>query len=87
MKTFRDCNQEASHISGILKSYEEGFGEMVNLDKFQLLCSRNVSIHRHDGLVQLMGIKEVDNFDKYLGLLAVIGKLKSQIFNFVKDRD
>lgn len=35
---------------------------------------------------QLFGVKVVESYDKYLGLPTIIGKSKTQIFRFVKER-
>lgn len=39
-----------------------------------------------DELVELLGVKAMESYEKYLGLPTIIGKLKSQVFAFVKDR-
>lgn len=58
---------------------------MINLDESQLSCSRNVPSTRIDELVQLLGFKTIESFDRYLGLPTVVGRSKSQEFNFVKE--
>src|ERR1044072_4691938 len=77
---------EALHIAGLLKTYESASGQMVNFDKSQLLCSQNVPSIRHNQLVQLLGVKAVESFGKYLGLPTIMGRPKSQVFSFVRDR-
>ena len=69
-----------------MQSYELASGQKVNLDKSQLLFSRNVPSPRSNELVQLLNVKATESFDKYLGLRAIIGKSKSQVFAFVKER-
>ena len=58
---------------------------MINLDKSQLLCSRNGSDIKVNELVHLLGFKAVESYDKYLGLPTIVGKSKNQVFNFVKE--
>ncbi|XP_057443766.1 uncharacterized protein LOC130735911 [Lotus japonicus] len=48
--------------------------------------SRNVPQNGFNELKQLLNVKAVEIFDKYLGLPTMIGKSKTRIFNFVKDR-
>ncbi|XP_057458358.1 uncharacterized protein LOC130749083 [Lotus japonicus] len=78
--------QEADCISDILNTYENASGQVINLEKSMLSVSRNVLDNSFSELKQLLGVKAVESFDKYLGLPTIIGKSKSQIFNFVKDR-
>ncbi|XP_057432239.1 uncharacterized mitochondrial protein AtMg00310-like [Lotus japonicus] len=58
----------------------------VLLDKSMFSVSRNMPQNHHYELKQLLGVKAVENFDIYLGLPTIIGKSKSQSFQFVKDR-
>lgn len=37
-------------------------------------------------LKQMLNVKAVESFDKYLSLPTIIGKSKAQIFSFVKER-
>ncbi|XP_057452170.1 uncharacterized protein LOC130743990 [Lotus japonicus] len=78
--------QEAECIRNILSSYERASGQAINLDKSMLSVSRNVPQNFFHELRQLLGVKAVESFDKYLGLPTIIGKSKSQIFHFVKER-
>ncbi|XP_057452127.1 uncharacterized protein LOC130743933 [Lotus japonicus] len=78
--------QEAECLKEILVTYERASGQVVNLDKSMLSVSRNVQQTSFDELKQLLGVKAVESYDKYLGLPTIIGKSKRQIFNFVKER-
>ena len=82
----RATREEALAISNILQSYESASGQKVNLDKSQLLFSQNVPSTRSIELVELLNVTATESFEKYLGLPAVIGKSKNQVFAFVKDR-
>ncbi|XP_057444657.1 uncharacterized protein LOC130736903 [Lotus japonicus] len=82
----RATSQEALTIKAILASYEQASGQVINLDKSMLSCSRNVPENRFHELKQLLNVKAVECYDKYLGLPTIIGKSKTQIFSFVKDR-
>lgn len=37
-------------------------------------------------LKQLLHVKAMEGYEKYLGLPTIVGKSKTQIFGFVKDR-
>ena len=49
-------------------------------------CSRHVSEYKQNELKQLLGVQAVEIFEKYLGLPTIIGRSKTQIFEFVKER-
>ncbi|XP_057426253.1 uncharacterized protein LOC130719658 [Lotus japonicus] len=78
--------QEAMSIKTILATYEQASDQVINLNKSMLSCNRNVPDSCFHELKQLLNVKAVECYDKYLGLPTIIGKSKIQIFNFVKDR-
>ncbi|XP_057425675.1 uncharacterized protein LOC130719041 [Lotus japonicus] len=78
--------EEAQCIKNILATYERASGQVINLDKSMLSVSRNVPENCYYELQQLLGVKAVESYDKYLGLPTIIGKSKNQIFRFVKER-
>ncbi|XP_057418932.1 uncharacterized protein LOC130713154 [Lotus japonicus] len=77
--------EEANCVKHVLASYEKVSGQVINLDKLMLSYSLNLPSPRFDELKRILNIKTVESYDKYLGLPAIIGKLKTQIFNFVKE--
>ena len=70
----RATKEEVTHISVILKDYETAFGQRIDFDKSELPCSQNVSSTKQDELIQLMGVKAVENQEKYLGLPTLVGR-------------
>lgn len=73
-------------MSDILTTYERASGQVINLDKSMLSVSRNVPENCFNDLKQLLGVKVVESYDKYLGLPTIIGKSKTHIFRFVKEQ-
>ncbi|XP_057425990.1 uncharacterized protein LOC130719383 [Lotus japonicus] len=82
----RSTREEMECVKNILSTYERVSGQVINLDKSTLIGSRNVPQNRLNELKGLLNVKAVECFDKYLGLPTMIGRSKTQIFNFVKDR-
>ncbi|XP_057458292.1 uncharacterized protein LOC130749012 [Lotus japonicus] len=82
----RATAEETGCVREILSTYERVSGQVINLDKSTLTCSRNVTDVCLNHLKGLLNVKAVECFDKYLGLPTIVGKSKTQIFNFVKDR-
>lgn len=82
----RATREEASHILAIIKSYEEVSGQRINYNKFELSCSQNVLGTRFDELSQLLEVKALESHDRYLGFPTLIGRSKTQLFEFIFDR-
>ncbi|XP_057420048.1 uncharacterized protein LOC130714171 [Lotus japonicus] len=72
---------EAECLKRILATYERVSGQVVNLDRSMLSVGRNVQQTSFDELEQLLGVKAVESYDKYLGLLTIIA-ISSMISNF-----
>ena len=57
----------------ILEVYERGSGQKINIDKTNIFFSSNT---QHDLQVQiqhLLGVLTIRQYEKYLGLLALVG--------------
>ncbi|XP_057418179.1 uncharacterized protein LOC130712362 [Lotus japonicus] len=78
--------EEENVIGSILEFYEVAFGQKIDIEKSQLSFSRNVPSTIVDELVELLGVKAMESYEKYFGLPTIIVKLKSQVFAFVNDR-
>lgn len=83
---FRANEQEAGTIMDILHKYELASGQAINLDKSEIMLSRNVSQNVRSVLVDVLGVQERFGVSKYLGLPSMIGRNKIDVFHYVKDR-
>nr|XP_027086544.1 uncharacterized protein LOC113708281 [Coffea arabica] len=82
------CNaekEEARELVQILRKYEKGSGQSINLEKSSVFFSRNVSHQRKGEVRQSLGPIQVATQGKYLGLPMVITRSKQQVFGFIKD--
>ncbi|XP_057418936.1 uncharacterized protein LOC130713161 [Lotus japonicus] len=75
--------QEAECVKTIMQTYEQASGQVVNLDKSMLSVSRNVPENCFHELTQLLGVKAVESFDKYLGLPTIIGYRTSHAWSSI----
>ena len=73
-------------IMEVLEIYGKASGPKVNFQKFQLYCSSNMSQVIQRRICDLLGVQVDDGKGLYLGLLYMIGRSKSEIFGFVKER-
>jgi hypothetical protein len=70
----------------ILQIYEEASGQAISLPKLEIFFSRNVSDTLKLSLTAIMGVQVVLGTGKYLGLPSVIGRNRTTVFSFIKDR-
>ena len=56
------------------------------MEKSSVFYSSNIPSQMKDWTKELLGVKEVDRFEKYLGLPTLIGRAKYQTFSYLKNR-
>lgn len=78
--------EEASKVMELLKTYETASGQRINRSKSSVFFSANVIDYNKNLVCQELRIPEADSFSKYLGLPNVLGRNKSVIFGYLKDK-
>ena len=78
--------QECSVVADIISKYERASGQQVNLSKTEVVFSRNVDNGCRNEIVNVLGVKEVEKQEKYLGLPTIIGRSKEVTFACIKER-
>ncbi|KAL0292514.1 UNVERIFIED_CONTAM: putative mitochondrial protein [Sesamum angustifolium] len=68
-------------LSRLLSKYEAALGQKVNLEKSSMVLSRNVEQFARVLFAEALGIKVIEKHDKYLGLPAVGGRSKREMFD------
>ena len=66
--------------------YEIALGQKINSDKTTIFFSKSVFEIAKEQIQNLLGILEIKENEKYLGLLAVVGRNKKASLNYIKDR-
>ncbi|XP_021770651.1 uncharacterized protein LOC110734814 [Chenopodium quinoa] len=61
-------------------------GQKVNLSKTDVTFSKNVDNSRREEIIGILGVTEVEQHEKYLGLPTIIGRSKKVIFAGLKER-
>ena len=59
---------------------------MINAAKTTLFFSKNVSDDTKESIKNQLGVAEIKEYEKYLGLPAVVGRNKKASLNYIKDR-
>ena len=73
-------------IQVLLNLYEKASGQKINSAKTTLFFSKNVLDSTKETIKNLLGVAEIKEYEKYLGLLAVVGRNKKASLNYIKDR-
>ena len=77
---------EVQTILEVLQLYAVSSRQCINLEKSSVYFSSNVEEDQRQGIKALLGVKEVERFESYLGLPTLVGRVKYQTFSFLKDR-
>ena len=73
-------------IQRILLLYEQASGQKLNREKTTVFFSKATLVERKLEIIDFLGVSEIREYDKYLGLLAVVGRNKKASLNFIKER-
>ncbi|XP_023882264.2 uncharacterized protein LOC111994610 [Quercus suber] len=78
--------EEMQCITDTLQLYADSSRQCINFEKSSMFFSKNTT-RRQRGLIEnMLGVKEVEKFETYLGLPTLLGRSKCQAFSFLKDR-
>ena len=72
--------EDVKKIQEILGKYEVALGQKINSDKTTFFYSKNVLVEN------LLGVSEIREYEKYLGLPTVVGRNKKASLTYIKDR-
>ena len=73
-------------IQDLLIIYEKASGKKNKLCKNYSFFSKNVSDSPNEVIKNLLRVLEIKEYEKYLGLLAVVGRNKKASLNYIKNR-
>jgi hypothetical protein len=77
---------EANHMMSLLDVYGAASRQEINLSKFEVFFSRNLSKTTQEDLFGIMGVKYGMGTGTYLGLPSMVGRSKKATFCYIKDR-
>ena len=66
--------------------YEKASGQKLNREKTTMFFSKATPTMRKIEIINELGVSEVQEYEKYLSLLAVVGRNKKVSLNFIKER-
>jgi hypothetical protein len=78
--------EEINHVNNIIRTYQNAFGQLINMNKSEILFSKHVQQEVKESIQQIIPVQRVDHFFKYLGMPTYIGRSKNQAFQFIQDK-
>ena len=81
----RATEAECNKILEILEVYKRGSGQKINREKTNLFFNSNTPLPLQEQIQQLLGVPTIRQYEKYLGLPALVGRAKKQSFIFLKE--
>ncbi|XP_062112653.1 uncharacterized protein LOC133823820 [Humulus lupulus] len=79
-------SEEANHVLSLLHTFELASGQKINYDKSSVFFSRNTLVADRDTICGEMGNHEADDQSTYLGLPNIMGRKKTVILGYLKER-
>ncbi|KAL0003923.1 hypothetical protein SO802_011484 [Lithocarpus litseifolius] len=70
---FRANLEEVQAISDVLQIYAVASGQCINFEKSSVFFSINMVGEQRERIKELLGIREVERFESYLGLPTMVG--------------
>lgn len=78
--------EEAQVLKHILSVYEECSGHMINVEKSTIMFSPNISSDDRQDVMGVLNIRSETFNEKYLGLPVYVGRTRTNVFTYLKER-
>lgn len=70
----------------VLQIYERSPGQQINKAKTIVFFSESTTKENRQRVKNILGVEEIQSYEKYLGLPSLVGKKKKASFNYIKER-
>ena len=77
---------ECQLVLDILGVYERCLGQQINRSKTTIIFSRSTLEDRRTEIKEALGVMEIKQYEKYLGLPSFVGRKKNASFEYIKER-
>lgn len=78
--------RELEHIKKLNELYSYALGQLLDVQKSFIFFRKNIVYDVRRSILDVMGIPNMGRVDKYLGLLALVGRTHIKAFIFVYER-
>ncbi|XP_057999137.1 uncharacterized protein LOC110645644 [Hevea brasiliensis] len=83
---FKARVSNATNLKHCLSLYATASGQYINFAKSSVYFSPNTNAHDREEICSILSVAETDSHGSYLGLPIVVGRNKTDVFNFVVDK-
>ena len=77
---------ECQRVLDILGVYEKCSGQQINRSKTTIYFNKSTIEERRLAIKELLGVPEIREYERYLGLPSFVGKKKKASFEYIKER-
>ena len=77
---------ECKKIQALLDCYEKASGQKLNKNKTDLFFSKSIPVVVLDQIKESLGVQEIKQYEKYLGLPSLVGRNKKASLLYIKER-
>lgn len=78
--------EETTKVMEMLHMFEIAAGQKINVDKSSVFFSKNTNFVTREAILDNLGMRLADESSHYLGLPSMIGRKKSAVFGYIKDK-
>ena len=78
----RATMRDVQVLTELLQTYADASGQCINFDKSSIYFNTNTATDLRERIKVDLGVREVDRFESYLGLLTLVSQAKFQTFFF-----
>ena len=82
----RATNEECQKVLDILDVYRKCSGQQINCSKTTIFFSKSTKVESREQIKLALGVPEIIQYEKYLGLPSLVGRNKKASFNYIKER-
>lgn len=83
---YKATSESDDQVLYMLNIFEKASGQQINIEKFSIFFSNNTQSGVKQELFQRLGFHEAGDCNLYSGLPYIIGRSKSVVFDFLKER-
>jgi hypothetical protein len=72
-------------LKSVLKTYGEGYGQKINLQKSTIFFGSRCPLHVKQQIMEVLKVQNESNHTNYLGIPMYVGQSKNNTFNLISD--
>ena len=82
----RATNEECQLVLDILDVYGKCSGQQINRSKTTIFFNKSTKDDSRNQIKLALGVPEIIQYERYLGLSSLVGRNKKSSFNYIKER-